>query len=171
MFYMLNENSWKRYAHEVCRQLIIIYWKNDKYKAILENLFLYSYQNTMKLTLRDMNYFHEHTDVVEQYCTCLAKILKSKYYDLFEKLNMENLNYLIKFAQLALQLPEQYTLRAVATFVEEFIKFTKTKNYLVELIQQNAFSLIEVIIMVSEIQGIYHFSSLIFLKFFLNHRE
>ena len=78
---------------------------------------------------------------------------------------MENLNYLIKFAQLALQLPEQYTLRAVATFVEEFIKFTKTKNYLVELIQQNAFSLIEVIILVSEIRGTYYFSPLIFLNF------
>ena len=148
---MLNESSWKRYAHEACRQLIISFWKNEKYKTILENLFLYSYQNTMKLTLRDMNWFHEHTDVIEQYCTCLAKILKLKYYDLFEKLNMENLNYLIKFAQLALQLPEQYTLRAVATFVEEFIKFTKTKNYLVELIQQNAFSILEVIILVSVI--------------------
>ena len=149
MFYMLNENSWKRYAYEVCRQLIIIYWKNDKYKMMLENLFIYSYQNTMKLTQRDMNWFHDHTDIVEQYCACLAKILKSKYYDLFEKLNMENLSYLIKFAQLGLQLPEQYTLRAVAMFLEEFIKFTKTKNYLVELIQQNAFGLIEVVILVS----------------------
>ena len=123
--------------------------ENDKYKMMLENLFIYSYQNTMKLTQRDMNWFHDHTDIVEQYCACLAKILKSKYYDLFEKLNMENLSYLIKFAQLGLQLPEQYTLRAVAMFLEEFIKFTKTKNYLVELIQQNAFGLIEVVILVS----------------------
>lgn len=70
-----------------------------------------------------MAYFHNHTDVVEQYCTCLAKVnifnhkiiqlfkkfihiflkfklLKSKYYDLFEKLNQESIIYLMKFGNL-----------------------------------------------------------------------
>jgi len=28
----------------------------------------------MKLMQKDMQWFHEHTDVVEQYCTCLAKV-------------------------------------------------------------------------------------------------
>lgn len=52
MFYILNENSWRRFAYEVCRQVLIIWWKNDKYKPNLENLFLYSYQNAMKLMSR-----------------------------------------------------------------------------------------------------------------------
>jgi hypothetical protein len=30
----------------------------------------------MKLMSRDMNWFHEHTDVVEQYSTCLAKVIQ-----------------------------------------------------------------------------------------------
>jgi hypothetical protein len=128
MFYMLNENAWKRYAYEVCRQLIVLFYKQDKYKLVLEQLFIYSYENTIKLTQRDLVWFHDHTDVVEQAMTMLAKILKSKYYDLVEKLNMVNLRHLCKFAQLALQLPEVYTLRATSTFVEEFIKFTKTKK-------------------------------------------
>lgn len=46
-----------------------------------------------------MDYFHDHTDVVEQYCVCLAKLLKQKYYDLFEKLNNESIGYLIKFSK------------------------------------------------------------------------
>lgn len=68
----------------------------DKYKPLVENLFLLSYQNAMKLMskgmynlnffgiefyfdffivqIKDMAYFHNHTDVVEQYCTCLAKV-------------------------------------------------------------------------------------------------
>ncbi|CAF0805984.1 unnamed protein product [Brachionus calyciflorus] len=147
MFYILNENSWRRFAYEVCRQILIIWWKNDKYKSNLENLFHFSFQNAMKLMSKDMNWFHDHTDVVEQYCTCLAKLLKSKYYDLFEKFNQESLLYLLKFAQLGLQLPEQYTLRAVATFLEEFIKFTKIKNNLMEFLEHNSFNLIHVIIM------------------------
>lgn len=49
MFYMLNENSWRRFSFEVCRQMLIIWWKNDKFKHILENLFQYSHQNAMKL--------------------------------------------------------------------------------------------------------------------------
>lgn len=49
MFYILNENSWRKYAYEVCRQILIIWWKNDKYKNNLANLFLFSYQNAMKL--------------------------------------------------------------------------------------------------------------------------
>ncbi|RNA37481.1 importin-13 isoform X1 [Brachionus plicatilis] len=147
MFYILNENSWRKFAYEVCRQILIIWWKNDKYKNNLSNLFLFSYQNAMKLMTRDMNWFHDHTDVVEQYCTCLAKLLKSKYYDLFEKLNEESLVYLLKFAQLGLQLPEQYTLRAVATFLEEFVKFTKLKNNLMEFLEKNSLNLLHIMMM------------------------
>jgi len=143
MFYALNENAWRRFAFEVCRQILIIWWKADKYKPVLQNLFLFSNQNAMKLMQKDMNWFHEHTDVVEQYCTCLAKLLKSKYYDLFEKLTPESFVYLIRFAQLGMQLPEQYTLRAVATFIEEFVKFSKTKNYLVQFLEQNSLHLIQ----------------------------
>lgn len=146
MFYSLNENSWRRYAFETCRQILIIWWKNDQFKPILQNLFLYSNQNAMKLMQKDMNWFHEHTDVVEQYCTCLAKLLKSKYYDLFEKLDIEAMAYLLRFAQLGLQLPEQYTLRAVATFIEEFIKFTKTKTYLIDFVEKNTIHLIQVVL-------------------------
>lgn len=54
MFYILNENSWRKYAYEVCRQILIIWWKNDKYKPNLANLFLYSYQNAMKLMSRGL---------------------------------------------------------------------------------------------------------------------
>lgn len=146
MFYALNENSWRKYAFETCRQILIIWWRNDKYKPVLHNLFVFSNQNAMKLIQKDMNWFHEHTDVVEQYCTCLAKLLKSKYYDLFEKLSMEELVYLLRFAQLGLQLPEQYTLRAVSTFIEEFVKFTKTKNHLVDFIEKNSIHLIQVVL-------------------------
>lgn len=52
MFYILNENSWRKFAYEVCRQILIIWWKNDKYKNNLTNLFLFSYQNAMKLMTR-----------------------------------------------------------------------------------------------------------------------
>ncbi len=127
-------------------------------------------------------------------------MLKSKYYDLFEKLDRDTYIYLLRFgiiiiviiiiinsyyyyfdfylAQLGLQLPEQYTLRAVATFIvkkncfiytiilylsilifsiilfqyenkEEFIKFTKTKNYLVEFVEQNSTDLIQIVLIVS----------------------
>lgn len=100
---------------------------------------------------KDMNWFHEHTDVVEQYCTCLAKLLKSKYYDLFEKLDSEAMVYLLRFAQLGLQLPEQYTLRAVATFIEEFIKFTKSKSHLIEFVEKNSIHLIQVVLIVSDL--------------------
>lgn len=130
-------------------KILIIWWKNDNYKPVLHKLFVFSNQNAMKLIQKDMNWFHEHTDVVEQYCTCLAKLLKSKYYDLFEKLSMEELVYLLRFAQLGLQLPEQYTLRAVSTFIEEFVKFTKTKNHLVDFIEKNSIHLIQVVLIVS----------------------
>lgn len=46
-----------------------------------------------------MSWFHEHTDVVEQYSTCLAKLLKSKYYDLFEKLDQDALISLMRFGK------------------------------------------------------------------------
>ncbi len=49
MFYLLNENAWRRYAFEVCRQVLIIWWKNDAFKPALECLFIYSHQNAMKL--------------------------------------------------------------------------------------------------------------------------
>lgn len=146
MFYALNENSWRRFAFETCRQILIIWWKNDKFKPVLQNLFIFSNQNAMKLMQKDMQWFHEHTDVVEQYCTCLAKLLKSKYYDLFEKLDQEAFTYLLRFAQLGLQLPEQYTLRAVSTFIEEFIKFTKTKNYLIDFVEKNSIHLFQVVL-------------------------
>lgn len=146
LFYLLNENAWRRYAFEVCRQMLIIWWKTDKFKTVLDNLFIFSHQNAMKLISKDMNWFHEHTDVVEQYSTCLAKLLKAKYYDLFEKLNTEALFNLIRFVQLGLQLPEQYTLRAVATFLEEFIKFSKHRAHFTEFMQQHAFSLIQITI-------------------------
>lgn len=97
MFYALNENAWRRFAFEVCRQILIIWWRVDKYKPVLQNLFLFSNQNAMKLMQKDMTWFHEHTDVVEQYCTCLAKLLKQKYYDLFEKLPADSFLYLIRF--------------------------------------------------------------------------
>ena len=130
-------------------QILIIWWKNDRFKPILKDLFLYSNQNAMKLMQKDMNWFHEHTDVVEQYCICLAKLLKSKYYDLFETLEPEKLAYLLRFAQLGLQLPEQYTLRAVTTFIEEFVKFTKTKSYLIDFIEKNSIHIIQVVLIVS----------------------
>lgn len=146
MFYVLNENAWRRYAFETCRQILIIWWRSDNFKPTLQQLFIYSNQNAMKLMQKDMNWFHEHTDVVEQYCTCLAKLLKSKYYDLFEKLDSEAMVYLLRFAQLGLQLPEQYTLRAVATFIEEFIKFTKSKSHLIEFVEKNSIHLIQVVL-------------------------
>jgi hypothetical protein len=105
----------------------------------------------MKLMQKDMAWFHEHTDVIEQYCTCLAKLLKSKYYDLFEKLDPEAMFNLVRFAQLGLQLPEQYTLRAVATFIEEFVKFTKTKAHLIDFMEKNTIHLIQVVLIVSDI--------------------
>ena len=92
-----DENAWRRFAFEVCRQILIIWWRVDKYKPVLQNLFLFSNQNAMKLMQKDMTWFHEHTDVVEQYCTCLAKLLKQKYYDLFEKLPADSFLYLIRF--------------------------------------------------------------------------
>jgi hypothetical protein len=74
LIFSLNESSWRKYAYEVCRLLLVIYWKNDSYKQILEQLFLCCNQNAMRLLSKDLNYFHEHTDIVEQYCTCLAKV-------------------------------------------------------------------------------------------------
>ena len=75
--------------------------------------------------------------------------------------------------QLGLQLPEQYTLRAVATFMvtlattwnlkslrlsvffpikqDEFIKFSKTKKHLAEFMEQNAAGILEIVLLVNEI--------------------
>jgi hypothetical protein len=148
MFYNLNDNGWRRYTYDVCRQLISIWWRssNDKYKPILTELFMLCYQNAIKLIQKDMNWFHDHTDIVEQYCVCLAKLLKGKYYDLFERFSEDSLFYLMRFVQYGLQLPEQYTLRAVGTFTEEFIKFTKTKKHLMEFMEKSADNIVQIVL-------------------------
>lgn len=69
---------------------------------------------------------------------------------MFEKLNEERLTYLLRFAQLGLQLPEQYTLRAVATFLEEFVKFTKIKNSLIQFMENNSSTIIQIVLIVSK---------------------
>ncbi len=47
-----------------------------------------------------------------------------------------------------MQLPEQYTLRAITIFIEEFLHYTKTNQNLIELIEQNLQNLIQLLLIV-----------------------
>lgn len=109
------------------------------------NLFLSVLQRFGYLFNGDLQWLKNHVDIVEDFANFLIQVIK-KLPQVVHQCPTEALALLLQFIKCGLQLHEQTTLRSVTMFTSNYIEYTKSNQRAADLLKQNGFELVQIIL-------------------------
>ncbi|CAF4361712.1 unnamed protein product, partial [Rotaria sp. Silwood2] len=147
IFIQLLQNMGRNILHveflNFVRNILLLFSK-DIDKPVL-NLFLIVLQKFRCLFNGDMQWLKNHVDMVEDVANFFSQVIK-KLPNIIHQCPDEEFILFIELIKNGIQLHEPGTLKSISTFTSNFIEYTKSDQRTINLLQQNGFEIVQILL-------------------------